>query len=729
MVDEHAWLRNREDPRVLAWLEAENRRTEEALAHTAPLREALYREFRSRMRETDVSAPIRRGPWVYYERTVEGRQYPVWCRRPAPKRLIPGPHAFDPQEDGRTDPDASPLAALVERLRGVLPGEDPEEEILLDGNVEAEGHPYFEVEIFAPSPDDRWLAYSVDTTGGEAHTLRFMDLETGQVLPETIANTSDSLVWSADGRTLFYTTLDEAKRPDRAWRHVLGTDPADDALVHREGDHRFFVTLKKTRSRAFLLIELASHTTSEYRILEADRPWEDFRLFRARRPGVEYELSHRGAHLYVRTNEDAKDFRLLRVPAADETAWHRGPGAWEELVPSRPGVKLESVDLFRDHLVLVEREGGLPGLRVSDLQSGRERRIAFPEPAYMLEAGETPEFEGGRLRLDYQSPVTPETAYDLRLEDGALELVKREEVPNYDPAGYTTARIHATAEDGTAVPITLLHRKGMERDGENPCLLTGYGAYGFPYPTGFNAPVLSLVDRGFLCAIAHIRGGGELGEAWHEAGRMLNKKNTFTDFIACAEHLISEGWTRTQRLAVRGRSAGGLLVGAVVNLRPDLFRAVLAGVPFVDVYQTMQDPSIPLTVIEYEEWGNPADPEYADYIRSYSPVDNVKPGPYPHILATAGLNDRRVQYWEPARWVARIRDVKEDGTHLLLKTEMGAGHGGPSGRYDALKERALEYAFLLDVIGREGGDESRGAEDESPAAEDGAGRGAGADAP
>ncbi len=697
-MDEHAWLRDREDPRVRAFLEAENRRAEDALAAAAPLREKLYREFVSRLQETDVTAPVRRGEWLYYRRTLQGKQYPVHCRRPLPAE------------------DAD-LAALVERLRPLAPGEDAAEQVLLDENELAEGHDYFQLGVSEPSPDGRHLAWSYDDTGAELYSLRLMDMTTGESLPDAIEQTSDTLAWAADGQTLFYTTMDHTRRPDRVWRHRLGAEAGQDTCVLHEPDGAFFCRVGRTRSGRYLLVEIESHTTREVRFLEADRPDGEFRPFRPRQRGVEYWLDHRDGHFWQLTNQGAKNFRLLRTPVPEPGGEGPGPEADEEVISGREDVKLDDFALFADHLAVLEREGGLLHVRVRDLRAegeatadpaaqgadeadtGEDHRLAFPEPGYRLRLGENHTFHTARLRLRYDSPVTPNTDYDYDMGERELRMVGRVPVPGVDFTEYETERIHATADDGTRVPITLLYRKGMAKDGDNPCLITGYGAYGFPFDPRFDAPVLSLVDRGFVYAIAHVRGGGELGEPWHEAGKMLNKKNTFTDFIACAEHLIDEGYTRSERLALRGRSAGGLLVGAVLNLRPDLFRAALVGVPFVDVYNTMQDPSIPLTVIEYEEWGNPAEPEYGEYIRSYSPYENVGPREYPHILVTAGLHDARVQYWEPARWVARLREIKKNGNHLLLKTEMGAGHGGPSGRYHALKERAFEYAFVLVSLG------------------------------
>lgn len=700
--DEFAWLRHRDDPRVLAWLEAENRRTEAALEHTGALRERLFDEMVNRIRETDVSAPALDGGWLYYRRTEAGRQYPIWCRRPGPADGEPVPHANDLREP------------------------PPDEQVLLDANALAEGREFFHLGVLRPSPDHRLLAYSYDGVGNERFSIVVRDLETGEMFPDRIEGAADAFAWGNDGRTLFYVRLDAKRRPFEARRHVLGTEPEEDAVLYREEDEAFFAYLQKSRSRRWIQLQLLSKTTTEVRVLDADRPASGFRAFRPRAQGVEYDLAHRGDDFFVRTNLGAKNFRLFRAPipprALEPEAEERGaplyaagpepPAAWEELVAGREDVKLEAVEAFARHLVLVERTKGLRRLRIlapdrgvagaedTEAPSGADdHTVSLPEPVYALAAGDNPTFDTPVFRFVFSSFVTPETVYDYDMDRHRLELVKREEIERHDPERYEAARIHATAEDGTRVPISIVHRRGLPRDGSAPCLLLGYGAYGMSLDPGFSHHVLSLLERGFVYAIAHVRGGGELGERWYDDGKLLRKRNTFTDFIACAEHLVEEGYTSPSRLAIRGRSAGGLLIGAVVNLRPDLFEAVLAGVPFVDVLNTMLDPDIPLTVTEYEEWGNPAEPEARSYIAGYSPYENVAEQPYPHILATAGLHDPRVQYWEPAKWVARLRQRKTDDNLLLLKTDMGAGHAGPSGRYDSIRDLAFEYAFLLDVLG------------------------------
>lgn len=680
-ADDLAWLRSREDPRVREFLERENRRTEAAMRGTAALQRDLYAEFKRRVREADRSAPVRIDDFYYYHRTEEGKAYRVWAR-----------------------------------ARGHA---DADEEILLDENALARGHDFFSVSAAVVSPDHRYLAYGFDVSGTESYTLVIKDLSTGSLLPERLQGTARTLAWAEDGRTLFYTTRDSAKRAYRVYRHALGGDPSDDALVYEEGDAAFHVALRKTRSRNFILIEVASAVTSETLVIDAHRPHDPARLFRSRTSGVEYELADAGGALLVRTNEGAKNFRLLRAPAREDGEWDE-PDRWEEVVPHRADVMLEGVEAFRDFLILVEREGGLPRCRV--WPTGDEPYpIPVAEPAFTLEAGDNPEFGSERFRYVYSSPLTPKTVLDLEARARDTEIVKREEVPGFDPSRYESARIAAIAADGMEIPISLVYRKGLTRDGSNPCLLSGYGAYGISYEPGFSSHVPSLLDRGFVYGIAHVRGGGEGGEPWHDQGKMLNKQTTFTDFIRCAETLIERGYTSSERLGIQGRSAGGLLMGAVTNLRPDLFTSVIAGVPFVDVLSTMLDPSIPLTVIEYEEWGDPRDPEYYEYIRAYSPFDNVREVSYPHILATAGLNDARVQYWESARWVARLRSLRTDDRLLLLKTDLGAGHAGPSDRYAFLRERAFEYAFLIHTLAPElaqdtGPDGEPSAEAERPAA-------------
>jgi oligopeptidase B len=653
--DPYAWLRNRQDPDTIAYLEAENAYTEQVMAPTRELQEALYQEMLGRIQQTDMDVPIRRDGYYYYTRTEEGKEYEIYCRK-----------------------------------RGSL---EAPEEVLLDANLLAEGHPYFRIGNFAVSPDHSLLAYSVDVVGDEAYTIRVKNLATGEWLPDEIPNTYYSLEWAADNRTFFYCTLDEAKRPHKIYRHTLGA--AADALVYHEPDERFTVAIDKSSSREFLWIHIHSSLTSEILFVRADRPMDAFRPVLARRHGVEYDVTHHGEHFYVRTNDQAKTFRLMRTPVADP-----GEHSWEEFLPARPEVTLEHVRAFRGHLVMEERDRGLTQIRIHDFASGAQHRVAFDEPVYTCAVGGNAEYDTTVVRFSYESLLTPESVYDYDMATRQRELKKRQPVlGGYDRQQYVSERLYARAPDGVEVPISLVYRKGLIRDGSAPALLYGYGAYGLSSDPGFDSNRLSLLDRGFVYAIAHIRGGGDLGKPWHEAGRLLNKRNTFTDFIACAEHLIAQRYTSPRRLAITGGSAGGLLMGAVVNMRPELFAAVVTRVPFVDALNTELDPTLPLTIGEWEEWGNPAEEQFYHYIQSYAPYENVRPQAYPAMLVTAGLNDPRVAYWEPAKWVARLRAIKTDQNVLLLKTDMGAGHFGKSGRYEHLKETAFNYAFLLRTLG------------------------------
>jgi oligopeptidase B len=656
-IDEYHWLRNRDDPEVLAHLEAENRYTDSVMRDTEGLQELLYQELRGRIKEADLSVPARLDGWLYYTRTEAGAQYPIFCRR-------------------RDEAGAG-------------------EQVLLDLNRLAAGHDYFRMGAFEVSPDHRLLAYSVDTSGAESYTVFVKDLATGELLPETIDRTAPAASWANDSRTLFYIVLDDARRPCRLFRHRIGSNPVEDALVHFEPDESFFLDIHRTRSRRFLLLELASHSTSEVRYADADQPGAEFRVVEPRRHGIEYGVAHHGDRFYIVTNDDAPNFRLVSAPAADP-----GRAGWSEVLPYRPEIKLDSVEAFRDHLVIWERKDGLRRLRVLELATGRDHLVRFPEPVYTVRAQENPEFDSAVFRFSYTSLVTPNSVVDYDLAARSWTVRKQTEVlGGYDPSQYRSERLCATAPDGTGVPVSVVYRAPLQRDGHRPLLLQGYGAYGYSFDPAFSSNLLSLLDRGYVVAIAHVRGGEEMGRPWYEGGKLLNKPNSFTDFIAAAEHLISQGYTSPHRLAINGGSAGGLLMGAVTNLRPDLFRAVVAEVPFVDVVNTMLDATLPLTVIEYDEWGNPGDPACYDCIRAYSPYDNVASRDYPHMLVTAGLNDPRVAYWEPAKWTARLRARKTDSNRLLLRINMGAGHGGASGRYDHLREVASKYAFLLDVVG------------------------------
>ncbi|RMG69243.1 MAG: S9 family peptidase [Calditrichaeota bacterium] len=656
-IDPFYWLREQDNPEVRAYLEAENAYTEAVMAHTRPLQEALFKEMRARIKETDLSVPERLGDYYYYTRTEAGKQYPIYCRK-----------------------------------KGSL---DAPEEILLDQNQLAEGHSFCRIGAFRVSPDQRLLAFSVDYNGSEQFLLQVKNLETGEMLPDRVAGTYYSVEWANDNRTLFYSTLDETMRPYRLYRHRLGQPAEQDQLVFEEPDEAYYLYLNRSRDDRFLFLTLESNTTTEVHFLPADQPKGRFRLVEARRPNVEYSLASRGDYFYILTNDQARNFRVMRTPIN-----RPGRENWEEVIPHRPQVKVDRMELFANHMVLLEREQGLKKIRIQQMDSGQVHYVKFPEPAYNIWPARNPEFNTNLFRFTYTSLVTPRSVYDYHMDTRQMELKKRDDVlGGYNPENYVTERLWAPARDGKKVPISLVYRKGLKKDGSHPLYLYGYGAYGISIDPGFSASRVSLLDRGFVFAIAHIRGGGALGREWYEEGKLLKKKNTFFDFIDCAEFLIREGYTRPERLVISGGSAGGLLMGAVTNMRPDLFRLVIAKVPFVDVLTTMLDPDLPLTVTEYEEWGNPNIPEYYWYIKSYSPYDNVTARDYPNMLITAGWNDPRVKYWEPAKWAAKLRALKTDHNRLLLKTNMGAGHGGASGRYDYLKEIAFEYAFILDVLG------------------------------
>jgi oligopeptidase B len=667
-VDEWYWLRDRDDPEVVVYLEAENEYAKQALAHTEELQEHIFEEITGRIQQTDVSAPVRRGRWDYFSRTIEGLQYPIHGRRPS----------------------------------GAPNGEA--EVVLLDENALAGDAGFFSLGAFAVSPNQRLLAYSTDFTGSERYELRFRDVTRGTDLPDVVPDTYYGLAWANDDRTVLYTRPDEAMRPWQVWRHELGTPAEQDVLVYQEDDDRYFVDVERTRTGAYLLITSHSKVTTEVRFVSADAPSDAPRLVAGRRPGVEYLVEHHrsktdGDRFYVVTNDDgAENFKLMLTPVASPGREH-----WREVVAHRPDVRLDAVDAFADHLVLSERADALEQLRVMRIADGDEHVIEHPEPVYSTGVGPNFEFDTRTLRYVYTSLATPTSSYDYDLDDREARLVKRQPVlGGYDPSNYRTERLWATAPDGARVPISLVSRADVERDGNAPTLLYGYGSYEASIEPAFSPIRLSLLDRGWVYAIAHIRGGGELGRHWYESGKLLEKQHTFDDFIASAEHLIAQGYTSPARLAARGASAGGLLMGAVVNRRPDLFRAVVAQVPFVDALTTILDEALPLTVTEWDEWGNPVDdPEVYRYMKAYSPYDNVTPQRYPAILVTAGLNDSRVSFWEPAKWVAKLRATKTDDHLIVLKTEMGAGHGGPSGRYDAWRDEALVLAFLIDQVAPE----------------------------
>jgi oligopeptidase B len=653
-TDDWAWLREKDDPRVRAYLEAENAYTKSVMAHTEAFQDALYAEILARIQETDMDVPYRYGAWEYYTRTEQGKQYPVYCRR-------------------------------------ALAG-DARERLLLDLNVMAAGQEYFALGAFAVSPDANLLAFSTDVTGFREYTLQVKDLRTDTLLPERIEKTR-SVAWAADNRTLFYVAEDEAKRAHRLYRHRLGE--LEDALIEEEADERFSIGIAKSRSREWLFLTSHSATTSEARTLRADEPEGRFALVVPRRQDHEYYLDHRGDRFYIVTNDRGRNFRLTTAPVAAAQE-----GNWQELIPHRDDVMLEGVDLFAQHCVIHERRGGFPTLRVMDLGSGQAHDVELPEAACAIHSGANPEFDTQAYRFEFESMVTPESVFEYDLDTRGRKLLKQRPVlGGYDPAQYASETQYAAAADGARIPLSLVYRRDRRIGGPQPMLLTGYGAYGIPNDVHFSSARLSLLDRGVIFAIAHVRGGGELGKAWHDQGRMLNKRNTFTDFIAAAEQLIRAGYTASENLAIEGGSAGGLLMGAVTNMRPDLFRAVVCDVPFVDVMNTMLDASLPLTTGEYEEWGDPQQPQYHDYMLSYSPYDNLRAMAYPAMLVQTSLHDSQVMYWEPAKYVAKLRTLKTDKRPLLLKTNLGAGHAGASGRYDYLREIAFTYAFVLWQLG------------------------------
>jgi len=657
MVDNYFWLRGKDKPDVIEYLNAENSYTETVMKHTESFQEELFQELKGRIKETDLSVPVRRGDYYYYEREEEGKQYEIYCRK---KKSL-----------------------------------EAQEEVLLDVNKLAEGREFMRLGTYEISPDHNLLAFSTDTAGNERYTLRIKNLETGELYPDMIENISGDLAWANDNKTFFYTVPDDTWRSFKLYRHTLGADVSGDKLIYHERDESFWMSIYTTKSKAYLIMDIGSETSDECHYLSADDPNGDFKVIHPRQHELEYSVFHHYDCFFILTNDDAVNFRLMETPVSDPAKEN-----WTEFIPHQEAVKLDNLDLFEDFLVIYQRENGLRTLQVRDLVHGNQHTVEFPEPVYSYRGHSNPEYDTDLLRFTYRSLVTPNSVYDYNMRTHERELKKQTEVlGGFDPTAYQSERVFATALDGTRVPVSLVYRKGLVKDGSNPLYLYAYGSYGYSMDPYFSSNRISLLDRGFVFAIAHIRGGGEMGRPWYDNGKLLKKKNSFTDFIACSEHLIAESYTSIDKLVVSGGSAGGLLVGAVVNMRPDLFHIVVADVPFVDVMNTMLDASIPLTVIEYEEWGNPNEEESFNYMMSYSPYDNVKPMDYPHLLITAGLNDTRVQYWEPAKWTAKLRTMNTSSNRLLLKTNMGAGHGGASGRYDYLKDIAFEYAFVLDCLG------------------------------
>jgi oligopeptidase B len=664
LIDEYAWLRDKASPEVISFLEQENAYTEAVMKPTVALQAKLYDEMVSHIKETDVSVPVPDKGYFYYTRTEQAAQYPIYCRK-----------------------------------KGSL--ENPEE-VILDVNALAKGQPFMAIGAFAMSDDGNLLAHSTDNTGFRQYMLHIKDLRTGQVLADH-AERVGSIVWASDNRSVFYTIEDQqTKRQFQLYRHTLGTPQEKDVLLFEESDERFNIGVGRTRDRKYIVLGISSHTTSEERFLPADRPEGEWTLIEPRRENIEYYAEHRDGLFYLRVNDTARTFRLVTTPVDKP-----GSANWRELIPHRDDVMLEDVEIFQSFAVSVERSNGLPHMRVLFFDEegrfdGTAREIQFPEPAYSAHPHSNREFVADRFRYAYQSLVSPASVFEYDVHTGASTLLKELEIPGgFERTRYRSERIFAIASDGVKIPISLVYRVDLKGYDTNPLHIYGYGSYGYPLPVSFNSNRLSLLDRGFVLAYAHIRGGGDMGKPWHDAGRLLNKKNTFTDFIAVTEHLTAQGYGDPKQVSIEGGSAGGLLMGAVVNMRPELYRAVISHVPFVDVMNTMLDATLPLTIGEYEEWGDPNQPDYFQYMLQYSPYDNLKRGEYPAILVKTSLNDSQVMYWEPAKYVAKLRTLKTDARVLLLHTNMNAGHGGASGRYDYLKEIAFDYAFLLQELGVE----------------------------
>jgi oligopeptidase B len=674
-VDNYYWLNERENPEVIAYLEAENQYADACLKHTEPLQEQLFKEITGRIKQDDNSVPVKIRDYYHYTRFEEGKEYPIFCRKK---------YSLEAQE-----------------------------EVLLNGNVLAEGHAFFEIGEVSLSEDDRLLAYSVDTVSRRIYTVYVKNLVTGELVGEPISGTSGNVVWASDNKTLFYGVKDETLRPYKIMRHRLGTSPNDDVEVYREDDDTFVCYISKTKSRKYLIINADSTLSSECRILESDHPEMEFRVFQERQPDMLYGIDHYREHFYIQTNADgAKNYKIMRTPLGQTEKSH-----WEEVVAHREQVMIEGFTIFDKFFVIEEREEGLVKIRVKSWDGDTDYYIDFGEPTYTAGVGANPDFDAVTLRFSYNSMTTPSSVFEWDMEKRTKTLLKRQEiVGGYNPEDYVTERLMAPSHDGVLVPISIVYKKTkvvepVETPTEHgsgpstgsgtlgrPLVLYGYGSYGSSMDAYFSLARLSLLDRGFIWAIAHIRGGEEMGRQWYEDGKMLNKKNTFLDFIACAEYLVKSGYTSPEKMFAMGGSAGGLLVGAVTNMRPDLWRGVIAQVPFVDVVTTMLDESIPLTTGEYDEWGNPNEKQYYDYMLSYSPYDNVEAKDYPAMLITTGLHDSQVQYWEPAKWAAKLRALKTDKNPLYLKTEMDYGHGGASGRFEGYKEVVLEYAFMLDIL-------------------------------
>ena len=657
-VDNYYWLRERKNPEVIKYLNDENEYAAKEMAHTREFEERLFEEIKGRFKQTDMSVPYKRDDYYYYTRFEQGKEYPIYARK-----------------------------------RGSL--EQPEE-IMLDANALADGHEFFSIGGSAVSSGQDIFAYAVDTQGRRIHTAYLKSLSTGEMLADVLPNVTENLVWANDNKTLFYAKQDETTlRQFQIYRHVVGTDPAEDQLVFQEDDETYVAYIFKTKSKKFLMIVSAHTNSQEYRYCDAAQPFGEFKIFLPREREHEYHIDHFHDRFIIRTNDQAKNFRLMWTPMDKPAREH-----WREMIAHRSDVYLGDFELFRDRLVLEERARGLTQIRVIPWSGDAGHYLEFDEPAYRANLNVNLEFDTTTLRFEYASMKTPLSIYDYDMTVRQKTLLKQEEVlGGFDPDNYVTERLHARAADGTDIPISLLYSKGTAKNGSNPLLLYGYGSYGVSIDAAFSSPRLTLVDRGFIYAIAHIRGGQEMGRQWYEDGKLLKKKNTFTDFIDVAEFLIGENFTAPEKLFAMGRSAGGLLMGAISNMRSDLFKGIVAEVPFVDVVTTMLDSSIPLTTGEYDEWGDPNEKQFYDYMLSYSPYDNVERKAYPAMLITGGLHDSQVQYWEPAKWAAKLRELKTDSNRILLKTNMDAGHGGASGRFRRHRETAFSYVFLLDLAG------------------------------
>jgi len=663
-VDDYFWLRYREDPEVMNYLTAQMDYLDEVMGHTKTLQEDLFSEMKRRIQETDSTVPEKRGGYWYYIRTEEGKQYPVFCRK----------------KDSLDSP----------------------EQILLDQNLLAEGKAFCSVSGFTVSPDGNKLAYAVDFDGNEAYSVRIKDLANDSHYPEEIPNTLGSvyahtgLEWANDSENIFYVTLDAAQRPYKLYRHKIGADISQDKLIFHEEDDSFYLYFHKSRDDAFIFTDHHSTLTTEVRFLPADQPDGEMNIISRRAQGIEYFATHHNGTFFIATNEGAKNFRLMKTSVANSNK-----DLWQEVIAHREDVMIEGVDAFQNHLVLYERRDGLKQIRISAADGVSDvNHVAFPEPAYYFELEDNSVFDTNILRFKYSSFITPFSIVDYHMDTGTWELRKEDKPGEYDKSDFVIERVFASAPDGTQIPISIAYKKNLKLDGRNPTLLHGYGAYGANLDAEFTPYRLSLLDRGFVFAVGHVRGGSDLGRDWYDNGRLLNKKNSFTDFIACAERLIQLGFTSQEKLAIYGVSAGGLLVTACMTMRPDLFKAVIAKVPFVDAISSISDPTIPLTTLEYNEWGNPVEfKEHYDYMLSYSPYDNIRETEYPNLLLTGGLNDPRVPYWEPAKFAAKLRQLKADDNLLLLKTNFHAGHAGSSGRYDYMKEVVFEYTFLIESLG------------------------------